>query len=558
MHAQMRCNASGMSRALASLLMMSVFSWAVCGWGNCFASEPSLAVAVALDARHTISVRLSGLSGPVAFEPVPGYPRETLWRIDASDGQMSGDTVTPAPGKRVITLLMDVSKPLPRPDRTYAPFLRVSEDSVVVLHQLFVPMGGANVAFKATKTGRCTGGRTYAANTMDSSGEGYILLGDFKCVGGDGYTVIYADAAAEVLAGKVAAEVGSISRFYTRVMGERKDFSVIVYLSLDPDARPSWFHGDSLGNGLTLGFSRSAEVRNWDEYGPNTPAGFLAHEVFHQWNGSSAVRAAGNSFTLATEGGAEVASLFYSQASGKKEFLDTWDFLIARTNACIASVGFGRSVAEAMHRDPLARLPYDCGAVWSLIASKDAKTPTPPGFFSMWKNVVAQSAKTSVSLDGLCGDNCLDARSFLETKGIASRVAEIFQVSASQPISMDQSEQAGSAVFSQIFMQLMQADCEGQFGFTQNLDALKPDVRVTSCKSLSVLKKVTALAGLIMHERPNVIVAGVKQSCERTGFVSVRGSSRPDTTGGADEIDVRIPCPFHLDDSAGFLSPLRR
>lgn len=539
---------------LAYAVLLSVFFFAPAAEGLGRVAEPGIEVNVRLNAHDSVSIRISNLSGPLTFEKVAGYSREGLWKVDVNDGQISGDTLVPALGKREITIVMELIDALPRPDRTYAPYLRISDGSVVVLHQFFVPTKNAVVAFEKPHIRPCEGGGEYKVNTIDSAGDGYHLLGDFKCIGGRGYTIMYADGEAEALAANVASEVGSISRYYTRMMDARRDFSVIIYLSRNREERTTWFHGDSLGTGLTLGFAKSAGAGDWQKYDPSNPAGYLAHEVFHQWNGSHAIRAAPPEFTLATEGGAEVAALFYSREVGKLGIPDVWDFLITRTNACVTNVGFGQSIAGALIHDSLGRIPYDCGAVWSLIASKIRSQPNASGFFSMWKNILREASKVTVSLHSVCGENCGDGDGFIKAEGIAPTVTKIFQIPLVGHPGVDESEIGRHAVFSQIFRQLMQIDCGGQYGFTEGADSLALDVRITSCKTLSKIKAVSMLGSASIHSRPPIIFKEVNRSCEQTGFITARGTSRSGTVGVIDETDALVPCNLHIDESSGFIS----
>lgn len=121
---------------------MSILKTLICAallsivMGTCLAAVPCAQGIVSVNPAHTfVTLRVTFPKGvdEIQLDSYHGYQRSQLWRSPADSAQMRDDAITVHHrGRRIVTLRMDVTHNLRRPDRTYRPFLRFGDGTIAV------------------------------------------------------------------------------------------------------------------------------------------------------------------------------------------------------------------------------------------------------------------------------------------------------------------------------------------------------------------------------------------------------------------------------------------
>ncbi|HEX5305406.1 MAG TPA: hypothetical protein VFW82_04900, partial [Dyella sp.] len=330
----------------------------------------------------------------LALRDLAPYHRTKLWTSPDGSARIDETAVAPAtPGQRVLHLRMDVRTDAPLEDRAYPPYLRFADGTVAVYSPLFLAAEGA-------ATGLCprwsppageqvTGyGRAQATplSTDMAHPEGYVAFGHPQVLR-HGALVLVSDRRAPAwIRERITAQAPALADLYTRTMGPAAVPMLMLYTRPTPPQAHD-YKGDHLEASITLGLFgdtwQTVDAATADEL-----TRFLAHELFHSWDGDALLGSPEGEALLAKEGGAEMAKIFATPALLKEPAQGVPDAVAQAYNACLLELPAQAGLAAALAKRAPGRLPYDCGVplMYALAVAADRAHPG-PAYFGLWRTL---------------------------------------------------------------------------------------------------------------------------------------------------------------------------
>lgn len=465
-----------------------------------------------------IDVKAPAGTEVVKFSPVNGMKRDAIWKV-IGGGTLDGDTLNLQGGSSA-TLAMDIGRRPQVRDRHYAPFFNASNDGAIVLNSLFNTLSKTNVTYGKLTSTSCSSLGIHPNLAVSTDGSGYAVLGNLTCLKISAGVIVYDPKAPHELIERIHSSADQIVSYYNKMLGTQKRINVFAYVTPDGGG---YFHGDDLGDGLVVGFSKSLSLDSWNAYGESGLTPFIAHEIFHQWNAEVSFRE--NSGVLLNEGGAEDAAYFYSASQGLPGTPTLAEYILNRSNKCIVEVGINMTIDGIFNSGNLNRVPYDCGAVYTL-ARMPANGPLISlGYFNAWRAVrrLANTSKSSVSVDEF--GSGVDADKLLSTYNVAGAIAQRFELNNLHfSVTEDASSDENHSLFLDVAKFLMIMDCNGNVGFWAGPNSITIDPQIRTCKALSHLTSISKVAGYSMNDNAVHLVADMNRLCGRSEQVRVTGS----------------------------------
>lgn len=485
-----------------------------------------------------IDVKAPAGTEVIKFSPVNGVTRDAIWKV-TSGGMLDGDTLNLQGGSSAV-LVMDVARRPQVQDRHYAPFFNASNDGAIVLNSLFTTLSKTNVAYEKLASTSCSSLDIRPNWAVSADGSGYAVLGNLKCLKIRAGVIVYDPTASHELIKKIHSSADQIVSYYNTMLRTQKRINVLAYVTNDSG---EYFHGDDLGDGLVVGFSKSLSLDTWNTYSEFGLTQFIAHEIFHQWNAEVSYRE--NSGVLLNEGGAEDAAYFYSASHGLPGTPALAEFILGRSNQCILEVGINMTIRGILGSGNLNRVPYDCGAVYTLARMPSNGALISTEYFDAWRAVLrlANTSKSLVSVNefGLGADT----DELLSTYNVAGAIAQRFELNNLHfSVTKDASSDENHSLFLDVAKFLMNMDCNGNVGFWDGPNSLTIDPQVKTCKALSHLTSISKIAGYGMNDNAVHLVADMNHLCERGEQVRITGN---------DGKEANLPCRAEIHLFEGFL-----
>lgn len=377
-------------------IVFAVVAWIAGSFVAAHAEAPCIHADVGIDAAHTtitLQLALPRGSNGLAWQPLDGYLRTRLWRSPDGSARITDDHLQVAnPRQRQLRVTMDVRTNLERPDRTYAPFLRFSDGTVAVDTAIFgaaanstavclrfVPAAGEQVVGfgKASE-------RPFTAPALRAPAA-YVAFGTPRVERFHALMMVSDRGAPEWIRQRLHASLPGVAGFYRQRMGPMAIPTVFLY-RLAGNQPGSAYHGDRLPGSITLGLS-GASWQQPDPVAAHQLSVFLAHEMFHVWNAGDGLKAVESEDNIASEGGAEMASMFAVATIEGHARHDWLTYASTALNQCLQMLPDDAG--------PLAghlgngQLPYDCGVPLMLViaALNDPRDPL-DGYFAAWKRLL--------------------------------------------------------------------------------------------------------------------------------------------------------------------------
>lgn len=191
----------------------------------------------------------------------------------------------------------------------------------------------------------------------------------------------------------VRAETSSTLDELERKLGVARPSSPLVAVSNLPALSGEAYVGDVTPNGVVnlqflvsaqLTEALSVEIRR-----------FIAHEMFHVWNGRNFIAAEPGEGRWLTEGSAEYVALRLAEEASPGGAIVTGDKLVHSLNDCLNKLPPGTGVAAA--RGDLAEaIRYSCGVAVQWLADLKLHAERPDeSYFSIWGSLFQQPAYTT-------------------------------------------------------------------------------------------------------------------------------------------------------------------
>lgn len=547
--------------------VFAVVAWIGGSFVAVHAASPCLHADVGIDAAHTaitLHVDLPRGSKGIFLQTLDGYQRSRLWHSPDGSTRITDNSLQIAdPRQRQLRMTMDVRSNLERPDRTYAPFLRFSDGTVAVntaifsaaantlpLCLRFVPAAGEQAVGFGTASER-------PLNAPDlPAPAAYVAFGTPRVERFDALMMVTDRGAPEWIRQRLHASLPGVAGFYRQRMGPMAIPTVFLY-RLAGKQPGSAYHGDRLPGSITLGLS-DASWQQPDPLAARQLSVFLAHEMFHVWNAGHGLEAVNAEENLASEGGADMASMFAVatiEGQGKRDWLKSASTPLSQ---CMLSLPDDAS-ALAGHLGN-GQLAYDCGVPMMLViaALNDPRDPV-DGYFAAWKRLI--DARRSSAHAGYHWSDLLPAgpagavvraalvRAVHGDDAYASSILQALRLAgyvvARQPIT----DNLRPSLNMRMMAMLMASDCAGRTSFWTHPDGFLLDSPLPECHSLLAGKKVVSLLGqALASDQPEALASAIRARCAAGGKVSVGYADGSTSAMRCPAKPVSAPAPWQIVD----------
>ncbi|MEO9079931.1 MAG: hypothetical protein ABI268_11555 [Rhodanobacter sp.] len=377
-------------------------SWIATGWLPALAGTSCIDATIRIDAAHTqISATLAlpdGLSA-ITLKPIDGYQRTQLWSSPDGSAVITDNELRAAdPHQRLLHVTMDVRANVKRPDRTYPPFLRFADGTIVLetdtfastehstpLCLRFVPAAGEQVI----GYGSVSSHPLRAPHTPAPAA--YVAFGSPRVERDHSLLLVSDRRTPQWIRERLQHTIPGLTEFYRQRMGPMAVPTVFFY-SLE-GSHGSGYHGDRLPGSVTLGLLGDA-WQTPDDSAIHQITEFVGHEIFHVWNATDGMEPVDAESNLASEGGAELAKMI---ATAHVEGNGTLAWLAEASNSlndCLLSLPTRSSLAAGQLDH--GQLPYTCGVPVMLVlaALNDPQDPA-TGYFRMWKALIERKSSAT-------------------------------------------------------------------------------------------------------------------------------------------------------------------
>lgn len=544
-----RAPVSGMANAAARIVLLSVLAVVSARAdpqpARCIRSTVELG-----EHGHTAYWQIALPPGIRAITVAPGrptgYPAAALWKpVRKSAAQLKGNVIdVGASTDRHLSLEMDVSKNLERPDRTYPPYFRFADGTVALLSDDFrlQAEGFRNscVTFVAPKGARVFGNHGVSSRSvhLDSRWSGYVALGDPRYYAADHESFIQDRGVPAWIGTSIRGTVRHISDFYSSRLGERGLPEIFIF-SAPPGhmgADPSGFHGDVLPNSITLNFFGTDWAKK-QRLAVAQALGMLSHELFHLWNSNPDSQSPGN--LLAMEGGAQFARAL-SESRFESHQTTPLSALSDALSSCLNELGAGRSLGSLLQESP-GSLPYDCGPPFVLAAvtaGRRAMT-VQDAFFAGWKSALDRAGREGYDWKELIARTASPttvavlSRAISVPGGYERNLRKALLASGYDLLPDPHLSQQGRVnAASRLMGEIMSSDCHGQVSFYTKFPSgflIAPLPGTGACASLAPNETVVRIEGESPWLSPLALSARVAGICAKRGYVRVSLAGRAAT-----------------------------
>lgn len=315
----------------------------------------------------------------------PPQPEARISADDISVSVSSGGVSTAVARDR---FSIDLAPDRLRTDATYPVLTRLGAGWMIYLPALLgrppadVRSGDLNV----------TEGWTLRAGPGARPFDGFIYLSEGP---GDDEAVISAPSIPAWLVDDVRSAAGrSNDAFSTRLSLASPVEPTVLISPLPPEDR-SVYVGDVTPNGvINLQFAASALPSERDQRFTDMVQPFVAHEVFHNWQGGRFQAQEGVNGRWLDEGAAEYFSLVAQASSSPDVALRSRNILSGRLAACLSKLEDEKTGLLNLNGPSAERTRYDCGAVAHWLV--DIENGPSKGAWGVWRGILTARGDYSV------------------------------------------------------------------------------------------------------------------------------------------------------------------
>lgn len=496
---------------------------------------------VSIDTENrTIRWDLTFPKGVNALRLSPGNKSDQInWTVDPAIASLQHGTLVRASAKTsMVTLTSTLPQYSRHQDRVYSPTIVFEDGSVAVLSSLFnFSMGdGAPrcTTFIAPSKGKVgTGDKWNRLSVVnDALVSGYIVFGNPKIEQTGGLTLVLDKGVPSWAKEEIVHTLESAIGLYAAKMEPQPLPPIIIYTQNTPGVAYHW--GDRLPGSITLGLFG----KNWRVRGQSLEDDlkrFIAHEIFHVWNGRVNFVDDGNSL-LAVEGGAELASVFARAKTSTQPNLFVLNNVSDALNQCQLDLAYGNSLNQLLQAPHPGVVPYHCGMILMFAATAAPNIAAAAGdnFFNSWKSVLAGGHEKAHRWSDLVVEN-QDNQDNQDNQKVENLNQAIFVkgkfvdyikiVLAMDGYEVlpdgDLSPTIKNQLATVIMADLMQIDCAGAVSFWSQDGGFLIDPQIESCRTLHPGATVTSILGKKPWDDPMALVAKLHSLCQERSAVSV-------------------------------------
>ena len=335
---------------------------------------------------------------------------------------------------------------------------------------------------------------------------------------------------------------------FTERLGASLPSPATIIISFIADHPSSGMRGDvTAGAMMSVRFS-GTNWAEWDEKASLQVHEFLAHEIFHFWNGGLADSAENATRPWLHEGGASYAAMLSAAAKqerlpGNEAFLET---LNGNFSACQRALGADDSLLTAQLN--AGNAPYACGVIlqWAWDAGLRSTSNGASDVLTLWRDMLADAAandgKYSVaSAQRLAPPAASRGADILLNASGEARWPDFAEAmthyGALLSVGRDGESDSGVGL-----MHLLQQHCQGQYGFYNLEHRLRLDTG-DRCGPLNGDSEFDTIAGLTFGNG-EAVYDRLRELCASGGVVAFGWQGR---TVAAAPCTKPLPAPtmFH-------------
>jgi hypothetical protein len=464
-----------------------------------------------------------------------------------SDGRIRIRTWRPSDGIRLAAngLELRSAKPLTRfdvqlgsleydgaIDRMYSPIVFFGDKRAVAIYSDYLlPKGGESVVLK--HGGIVLGKRVLPESVAwhASQAATYIVLGqaDLKEVGGLVTTIDH--AVPKWVSERVNELAVKLLKYYTKTFRSQPRFTPWILLTSNTDSGRGGlaYRGDTSGSMVRLNLVGVDWIKaNPETAGPTIDA-FLAHEMFHYWNGG--IWSPDNeAATWILEGGADAVAHYALYEIGSIK-IERYKELVASSIAECARIK-GRTLHEKLRAG--GRAYYTCGAAAFHFASR-VLTPSEANPLKLWK-IMFQSAGRSrtyseAGLQSTLEQLQANASEEASLDLIASRIgwSDFLSIAYSSGwLTRPDQDQLinpyiAPIVLDEIVLAIVEEDCKGSISVHYHLQEYIIEA-LPSCQRIKEDLKAKYLGGFAMRSHGADAVRYAIEQCGKKGVLELSES----------------------------------
>ncbi len=378
-----------------------------------------------------------------------------------------------------------------------------------------------------------------AAGRRDASGalmwDGWIYAGPVEYVSTDaaGIGIVAPPAMPSWLKSEVFESANGAAGFYERRLGVKLPFTPTIVMSHHPEAQ-GVLRGDTTDGAMMSVRFFGAQWAERVDAAAVAVAEFLAHEVFHFWNGELAESAENSERPWVHEGGATYAALL---AARKRGVMDERAFLAAMNrhlSRCQTALSGDKDLETQGPKGGQAA--YSCGALlqWTLDIGVRQASSDRLDVLSVWASVFAESLAgerfyTTDSLLRASGANATKAAEVLLRSTGPTRWADLTAAANAYGAEM-RWDRSAEVDRSQAILHLLNQYCEPDKprGFaTYPGDRIVLDAQAHCGQMYAPKADVDAIAGFHVIHQPTALNDRVREICAADGVVTFSFKGQP-------------------------------
>lgn len=333
------------------------------------------------------------------------YPRRDALRIEYSlpDGYRTLPLETrPAPESRIggesgfaidaagfawpeaaLSRAIEVRPDTTRTDGTYPVLTRVGEGWLVFLPALTTAPESDDVRYRLPRDWAVQEGPGVSPRL------GFVFMGPREGIQNPYPGLIVDPSVSTDVVAMVRENVSDALNELERQLGVQRPYSPLVAVSNLPASSRGPYWGDVTPNGF-VNLQFAVDAQRTDALALEVTR-FVAHEMFHVWNGAGFKAAEPGEGRWLTEGSAEYAAIRFAEEASPTSVVATRGKLVQHLNDCLDKLPPGTGVAAA--RGDLAEaIRYSCGTAVQWLADLEfQRGPSSEGYFAIWGSILRQA-----------------------------------------------------------------------------------------------------------------------------------------------------------------------
>lgn len=383
---------------------------------------------------------------------IPPQPEAQLSSAEVDVAVSAAGVSAPTPRDHFALILTPDRR---RTDATYPVLTRLGDGWMIYLPALLArppaELAGGGLAVSQ--------GWTLQAGPADDQLDGFIYLSATEGLeSNDG--VISDPSMPSWLVEDVHSAVKVSNDYYGARLKLASPVAPVVLISPLPREDRSFYVGDVTPNGIiNLQFALKAIPPERDLRFTDMVQPFVAHEVFHIWQGGKLRTIDGVNERWLNEGAAEYFSLVAQTSISPEAAMRSRKIMAGRLASCISKIENDKTGLLALSGPAAERTRYDCGAVvqWLL----DIENTDSDGAWGVWRGLLTAQTGYSVAdfIAAADADSSIGLTSLLRSgQDVRATTLSALQGHA------DEVDPAPSSWASAAFWPLLESNCKGSKG----------------------------------------------------------------------------------------------